>query len=177
MCFVCVIQKSVELAEMDPRNAVHAVATASRNHIAKAISTSPRTAKALFGADIEGDADGCNVEFVLDGDLSTGTQTLNVRVPDGQHGMRVVYSVADFTSGSVSYTGNGPDGQSTIGVDAIDSALDHISSKVNGLEVIHGVVGDKRGDVDFVHELEMARLIKRCLVALREIAEKNSRAE
>lgn len=178
MCFICDIRSMVDQAEMDPRNAVHAVATASRNHIAKAIAEAPRTAKALFGDDLVDDENGgCNVEFVLNGDVTTGTQTLDVRVPDGQRGLRVTYAVADYAAGSVSYTGNGPDGQSTIGIDAIDAALDHISTKVNGIEAIMTVAGPKRGNVDFQHELEMAQLIKRCLTALRENAEQNSRAE
>lgn len=167
MCGLCELRKEVE--RNAPAAVVHSIAMTHRDTLARQLSASPEAAGVLFGREEVSAPDGCNVEMVLNGDIATGSQTLDVRLPDGAKGIRVTYSLSRY-DGSVSYTGNGPEGQSKIGSDAITSALDYIGSKENQLESISGL---GIGGADAIHrEIEMTHLVKRCLIALREIAEK-----
>jgi len=173
MCIRCDIYAATR-DKMLPQVAIHAVAMSHRNVLAQQLEANPHTAAALFGEIPEG---GCSVEMVLNGDTATGTQTLDVRIPDGDKGLRVTYSTVDYTA-CVNYTGNGPEGKSVIGADAILAALEYISSKETGLEAMAtlGVLKAIPG-VDVQDELARTQLVKRCLTALREITEKNSSAE
>lgn len=167
MCILCNIRAAAR-PEMTAETAIHAVATSHRNVLAEQLAKAPNTATALFGPIPDG---GCDVEMIMNGDISTGTQTLDVRIPDGDKGLRVTYATVDYTA-SVAYTGNGPEGQSRIGVDAILAALEYIASKEAGLEAMKqlGVLSGIKG-VNVQNELDLTQLVKRCLIALREQAE------
>lgn len=175
MCFICDTAREAarEPESGSARDAVKTLAIAHRLHVAESLSRNPRLAWALLRETPEG---GCPITLQLNEDSATGNYTLEVRSDDAQYGMRVTYANVDFHA-SVAYTGNGPEGQSRIGIDAIVSALDFVNSKETGLGVMleHGTLRGRGVNVE--NELEMTRLVKRCLVALREIAEKDSSAE
>lgn len=169
MCFVC--NGSIP-AKITSDAALHAIATSHRNILSRQLAESPVTAAALFG---EIPADGCDLLMDIKRDSQTRVQTLTARTPDGDKELRITYAHEDLNA-SVAYTGNGPEGQSHIGVDAIDTALDYICSKANGLEVLTGM-GIEFGHGAMRTELELTQLVKRCLVALREHAVKDSATE
>lgn len=141
-------------------SAIHAIAEGHRDSLAQQLMIAPLTAEALFGEIPEG---GCHVEMVMNGDLSSCTKTLDVRIPDGEKGLRVTYAPVDYTA-SVKYR----DGKSEIGVDAILSAMDYVGSKETQLETICALGIRPQG---MQAEIEMLGLVKRCLIALREHAE------
>lgn len=170
MCIACDIVANRKA--MTPDIALHAIATSHRNVLAQQLADAPATCTALFGQIPD---DGCNLWMDVKRDTQDGTQTLTARVDNADKVLRITYAHVDLNA-SVAYTGNGPEGQSRIGVDAIEAAMEYIATKTEQLESLREMGVDfGRDAVRMEHDMMM--LVKRCLRALHERAFKDSATE
>lgn len=166
MCFICEFKDMVDIQPVraSERDAVCAIARQHAQVLEQALPASRIITPVLLG-EIPEDGYTAAVEWAVQDDGVT--HVLTARVPDAERYLKVTYELVDLTR-KVNYTGNGPEGQSVIGLDAIEAALEHMSSVRTKMEATRDAVSAILPPTAFDHELHMIGLIQRCLTALRE---------
>lgn len=163
MCMVCIIQSAAQPVRASERDAVCAIARQHAQVLEQALPASRVITPVLLG-ETPPDGHTAAIEWAVQDDGVT--HVLTARVPDADRYLKVTYELVDLTR-TVNYTGNGPDGQSVIGLDAVEAAIQHMDSVINKIESLKDVLPEPVRSMT-TSELEPAQLIKRCLVALRE---------
>jgi hypothetical protein len=163
MCMICILKSAAEPVVASEAQAVCAIAQQHAQVLEQALPASRIITPVLLGL-TEDQSCTAAIEWAAQDDGVT--HVLTARVPDADRYLKVTYELVDLTR-QVNYTGNGPEGQSVIGLDAVEAAIAHMDSVINKIESLKNVLPEPIRAMS-QSELEPAQLIKRCLVALRE---------